>query len=116
MPLVDACMENGLRALCLSLSLRFSTPSGTSKDGPRSDVSAERPPRQCARASKSRSRQQARLGVISGRFGGANQSVLSSFALAYGVLEKVTREAEKRSAHRYHDLVIGHKHHRAQDP
>ena len=65
---------------------------------------------------RSRSRQQARLGVISGRFGGANQSVLSSFALAYGVLEKVTREAEKRSAHRYHDLVIGHKHHRARDP
>ena len=56
------------------------------------------------------------MGVISGRFGGANQSVLSSFALAYGVLEKVTREAEKRSAHRYHDLVIGHKHHRARDP
>ena len=43
--MLDACMENGWRALCLSLSLRFSTPSGTSKDGPRSDVSAERPPR-----------------------------------------------------------------------
>ena len=42
--------------------------------------------------------------------------VLSSFALAYGVLEKVTREAEKRSAHRDRDLVIGHKHDRARDP
>ena len=75
---------------------------------PRGSAQEEEPLRQ--------PRQQARLGVISGRFGGANQSVLSSFALAYGVLEKVTREAEKRSAHRYHDLVIGHKHHRAQDP
>lgn len=86
-------------------------------------MSAERPPPgQCARGRAAPAAEaagqtiEARLGVISGRFGGANQSVLSSFALAYGVLEKVTREAEKRSAHRYHDLVIGHKHHRARDP